>query len=94
VTSLNPYVIGKLSCYTNSMIPSYSSIYYELSAAQNVYDCDGKRVEFNPDVAIDPTNGNIYSNRKLSRKDFCDSSFTITVRKDDFYKTSTQSLIN
>ena len=84
----NSSVLGKLSCYSNLTILDSSNVYFDISPVQSVYDCDGKRIDYVPRITIDPISGSVVANQKLSRELFCDATFSITVRKDDFYKTS------
>ncbi len=79
-------VLGKLNCYTNFSLSAISPIKYELSQAQFVYDCNGKRIAYEPKIIIDPVLGVLVSQEKLSRENYCDATFLIKVQREEIIK--------
>ncbi|CAF0789975.1 unnamed protein product [Brachionus calyciflorus] len=82
-----PYVngnafISQLNCSSSSLFKS-SSIIFDISAVQTVYNCDGFAINYRPKLGIESTTGRIVSFDKISRDNFCDASFLIFARLED-----------
>jgi hypothetical protein len=67
---------------------------YELFSHVTTHDCDGREIaDYIPNVGIDPTTGRLVSFEKLSRRNFCDATFLITIHKDDLSLLGNVTLI-
>ena len=88
-----PMVLGNLVCTSNSLFND-TAISYDISRPLSTFDCSGNQISYIPYLGINSKSGQIVSFEQLSRDKFCESIFSINVRKDDvsIFSESTSNL--
>lgn len=77
-----PMALGQLVCTSNSLFND-TAITYDISRPLSTFDCSGNQISYIPYLGINSKSGQLVSFEHLSREKFCESIFSINVRKDD-----------